>query len=396
MKEFYKCKICKAIISMEFDYYEECDLCGKIICEKCFVYGNGTQYCLKCYEKNIKTKNEIVKINNNLPAKLEDLSKFILVGKEKLVSVKAEIRAMKHLKTAKEVYKQKEIEAKGLGGALLLAKVRIGELFDDIPKGSGGDRKNDIIKIDSAVDFDNKQTKQEKVKDLGFSQKESERFQQLAANKDIVEEVIENSEDIPTQTECLKKIQEKKKEQRNKERQETIKNVNPIEGKYKVIYADPPWSYNDKHEYNGTTGAETHYNTMQLDDICNMPIKDKTEDNAVLFLWGVVPQLEEALQVIKAWGFKYKTHFVWDKVKHNMGHYSSVRHELLFVATKGNCTPENIKLFDSVQVIEKSSKHSEKPEQFREIIDTLYPSGNRIELFSRKKVKNWESWGDEV
>lgn len=79
-----------------------------------------------------------------------------------------------------------------------------------------------------------------------------------------------------------------------------------------------------------------------------------------------------------------------------MGHYNSVRHELLLVCTKGSCTPENIKLFDSVQSIEKTSKHSEKPEEFREIIETLYPSGNRIELFARKKIDNWDSWGDEV
>lgn len=193
-----------------------------------------------------------------------------------------------------------------------------------------------------------------------------------------------------------KAYQDIKKEQRNKEREENIKKVKPIDGKYKVIYADPPWSYNDKQDISKLGGAEKHYSLMSLEDICNMPVKEKTEENAVLFLWGVVPQLEEALQVIKAWGFKYKTHFVWDKVKHNMGHYSSVRHELLFVATKGSCTPENIKLFDSVQSIEKTKKHSEKPEEFRNIINTLYPSGNRIELFARKKINGWETWGNET
>jgi N6-adenosine-specific RNA methylase IME4/predicted DNA-binding protein len=337
-------------------------------------------------------KNEITVQNNNLPTKLEDLSKFVLIGKEKLVSVKAEIRAMKNLKVAEEVYKQKEIEAKELGGALLLAKVRIGEMLKDIPKNIPNPKKKNN-EIDNGVKND---TKKEQAEKLGFSQKDTSRFQQLAANKEIVDQVIENSEDIPTQTECLKKIQDKKKAKRNKERQETIKNLKPIEGKYKIIYADPPWSYNDKQDTNKLGGAKKHYNLMNLDDICNMPIKDKTEDNAVLFLWGVVPQLEEALQVIKAWGFKYKTHFVWDKVKHNMGHYSSVRHELLFVATKGSCTPENIKLFDSVQSIEKTNKHSEKPEEFRNIIDTLYPSCNRIEIFSRKKVDNWDVWGNEI
>jgi N6-adenosine-specific RNA methylase IME4 len=79
-----------------------------------------------------------------------------------------------------------------------------------------------------------------------------------------------------------------------------------------------------------------------------------------------------------------------------MGHYNSVRHEVLLICTKGSCTPENVKLFDSVQTIEKTKKHSEKPEEFREIINTLYPSGKKIELFRRGDAPNgWSVWGNE-
>lgn len=161
--------------------------------------------------------------------------------------------------------------------------------------------------------------------------------------------------------------------------------------KYKIIYADPPWSYN-----NNTTGTQPkdHYKLMNLKDICDMPIKTISEENAVLFLWVVVPQIEEALQVIKSWGFKYKTHFIWDKIKHNMGHYSSVRHELLFICTKGSCMPEYCKLFDSVYS-EERTEHSKKPEYFRDIINILYPNGNRIELFARCKMKGWDFYGNE-
>ena len=95
------------------------------------------------------------------------------------------------------------------------------------------------------------------------------------------------------------------------------------------------------------------------------------------------------------WDFKYKTSFVWDKIKHNFGYYNSVRHELLLVCTKGSCTPDNSKLFDSVQSIGRKA-HSEKPEEFREIIDTLYTRGKKIELFSRKTVKGWDVWGNQV
>jgi N6-adenosine-specific RNA methylase IME4 len=130
---------------------------------------------------------------------------------------------------------------------------------------------------------------------------------------------------------------------------------------------------------------------MSIDELCNMEIP-KTEDNAVLFLWVTWPFLEKCFKVIKAWGFQYKTGMCWDKVKHNFGYYVSVRSELMLISTKGSCTPDVKKLYDNVISIERT-KHSEKPERFRGIIDELYPTGNRIELFARKKVKGWDSWG---
>lgn len=165
-------------------------------------------------------------------------------------------------------------------------------------------------------------------------------------------------------------------------------------GKYRVLYADPPWQYGN-NLVSGYGAAVNHYPTMTIKELCELPVSQITEDNAVLFLWTTSPLLEESFAVIKAWGFKYKTSFVWDKVKHNMGHYNSVRHELLLICTKGSCLPDNKKLFDSVVEIERTNKHSEKPDEFREIIEALYTHGNKIELFSRKKVDGWEAWGND-
>ena len=165
--------------------------------------------------------------------------------------------------------------------------------------------------------------------------------------------------------------------------------------KYKIIYADPPWSYGDKQNTPLLGGAVKHYGLMSTKDISEIPVKNITEDNAVLFLWTTSPLLQESFEVIKGWGFKYKTSFVWDKIKHNMGHYNSVRHEFLLISTKGKCTPEVRKLFDSV-VSEERTAHSKKPEVFKEIINTIYPSGNRIELFARQKTEGWDVWGNEV
>ena len=181
---------------------------------------------------------------------------------------------------------------------------------------------------------------------------------------------------------------------RRQEVKEQIKQTDWPTGKYRVIYADPPWQYsNSQPDYH--TVQDDHYPTMPLNEICALPVSELSLDDAVLFLWATSPVLEEAFKVINAWGFRYKASFIWDKVKHNMGHYNSVRHEFLLVAVRGSCQPDNLKLFDSVQAIERTD-HSAKPEVFRTIIDTLYPYGKRIELFARAKTDSWEQYGNQI
>jgi len=175
---------------------------------------------------------------------------------------------------------------------------------------------------------------------------------------------------------------------------EVARTVSLPDAKYRVIYADPPWSYgNTQPDYHPE--QRDHYPVMKLADICALPIAGICEDNAVLFLWTTSPMLEESFQVVKAWSFAYKSSFIWDKIKHNMGHYNSVRHEFLLVCVKGSCPPDVPKLFDSVQSIERT-EHSHKPEEFRQIIDTIYPHGKRIELFAREKKENWDVYGYEA
>lgn len=187
------------------------------------------------------------------------------------------------------------------------------------------------------------------------------------------------------------------KEYRKETNREHIKEAQELpDTKYRIIYADPPWSYGDTRDgLKGYTSADYHYPAMSIQQLCDMEISEITLPDAVLFLWVTSPLLEDCFKVIKAWGFQYKTSFVWDKVKHNFGHYNSVRHELLLICTKGSCVPDSKELHDSVVSLERSENHSEKPEYFRELIDKMYPHGKRIELFARKKVKGWDSWGNE-
>ena len=185
---------------------------------------------------------------------------------------------------------------------------------------------------------------------------------------------------------------------REQKRKQTKDAPDLPDNKYRVLYADPPWKYSSPQhsKKEQVTTLDTHYPSMTISELCELPVADIAAENAVLFMWTTSPMLEECFVVIKAWGFKYKSSFIWDKIKHNVGHYNSVRHEFLLVCTKGSCTPDNLKLFDSVQSIEKT-EHSRKPEEFREIIDTLYTGGRKLELFRRGDApEGWEVWGNEI
>lgn len=163
--------------------------------------------------------------------------------------------------------------------------------------------------------------------------------------------------------------------------------------KYRILYADPPWDYGAHAQPDYQTEQRDHYPVMTVEAICAEPVKDWAEDNAVLFLWVTSPILQRSFEVIEAWGFEYKASFVWDKIKHNMGHYNSVRHELLLLCTRGSCQPDKQQLFDSVQSIERSDKHSKKPVEFYDIIETIYTHGRKLEMYPRERRDGWDAYG---
>ena len=166
--------------------------------------------------------------------------------------------------------------------------------------------------------------------------------------------------------------------------------------KYRILYADPPWDYGAHAQPDYQTEQRDHYAVMPLEDICALPVEDWVEDDAVLFLWVTSPMLEKSFKVVNSWGFEYKAAFIWDKIKHNMGHYNSVRHELLLVCTRGSCQPDVKTLQDSVQSIERSDKHSQKPVEFYDIIETNYTHGKRLEMFSRQQRVGWDAYAHQA
>lgn len=184
-----------------------------------------------------------------------------------------------------------------------------------------------------------------------------------------------------------------RREERREEREQEYKD-NPIPvGQFDVILADPPWRY----DFNETKSREieSHYPTMSLDDICELEVP--SADNTILFLWVTVATARQAFKVLDAWGFKYRSQFVWDKEIIGMGYFSRVQHELLYVATKGDIkVPQPADRYSSV-ISERRTKHSKKPSIVHEMIEKMYPGKRYLEMFAREKHNDkWEVWGNEI
>jgi N6-adenosine-specific RNA methylase IME4 len=161
--------------------------------------------------------------------------------------------------------------------------------------------------------------------------------------------------------------------------------------KFGTIYADPPWQYGNQ----GTRASTgNHYNTMTLDDICSMPVESLAADDAHLHLWTTNAFLFDAKRVMDAWGFEYRSVFVWVKPQMGIGNYWRVSHEFLLLGIRGNAKRFNEHNHMSWAQIDRS-KHSAKPEQIRRTIEKV-SNGPYLELFGRNQVHGWTVFGNQV
>lgn len=163
---------------------------------------------------------------------------------------------------------------------------------------------------------------------------------------------------------------------------------------FDVIYADPPWQYNSKSGRDFKHGAAMKYQVLSNSDIERMVIP--SAKNSVCFLWVTIPLLPEGLQVLKAWGYQYKTTITWRKIMSmGMGWWWRGQVELLLFGVKGKVKAFRMQECNFIQA--KAGKHSEKPVEFRQLIEratTHMP--NKLELFARQKVEGWHAWGNEI
>lgn len=173
--------------------------------------------------------------------------------------------------------------------------------------------------------------------------------------------------------------------------------------KYNIVYADPPWSFVNKNTGGSMiSGASAQYPTMGLKSICNLPIQAITADDCVLFMWWVGSQPEEALQVVKAWGFTLKTMtgFNWvkttklGKLFFGMGFWTRAGSECCLIATKGK--PKRVSGSIRSVIISQAGLHSQKPEEARKAIEHLMGDLPRVELFARVETNGWDVYGNQV
>ena len=176
--------------------------------------------------------------------------------------------------------------------------------------------------------------------------------------------------------------------------------------KYQIIYADPPWDYDNwsplRTDKLSKKCGRMLYPTMELEDICSLPIDRIADKNCILFLWATMPNLEKAFRVINSWGFIYKTvAFTW--VKSNptgwgyysgMGNWTLANPELCLLATH-RTFPKRQEPVKQL-IIAPRERHSQKPAEIRDRIVVLLGDLPRIELFARQKTEGWDIWGDEV
>ncbi len=164
---------------------------------------------------------------------------------------------------------------------------------------------------------------------------------------------------------------------------------------YAVVYADPPWRFEVQSRETGLDrAADNHYPTMPTDEICALQVPAAAD--CALFLWATAPMLEHGLQVLRAWGFGYRSNLVWNKARVGTGYWARNKHEHLLIGTRGTVpAPAPGTQPDSV-IDAMSGRHSEKPADFAQAIERIFPTVPKVELFARAPRRGWDAWGNEA
>jgi len=286
--------------------------------------------------------------------------------------------------------KQLEVDAAEIR---IRAERRVGELIGEQKKSTGLARGAVGSKVTGSKRDPVKDTRLS-LKDAGIGKHLADRGRKLAAitAPEFEVKVIDWRSRIEREHERVTTnlIREDTREQKRTER--ITRPLPP--GTFRLLYADPPWRY--EHVVTESRAIENQYPTMALEDICAIEIP--AADDALLFLWATSPKLAEAMAVLKAWRFDYRTCAVWDKETIGMGYYFRQQHELLLVAARGALpAPEPSTRPPSI-FRARRAEHSAKPDLVYDILEAMYPTfteHDRIELFARAGRRGWAAWSNE-
>ena len=238
------------------------------------------------------------------------------------------------------------------------------------------------------------QAKTKILSDAGIDRRraaEAEKFASVSEKdfRAIIE--AKRTNDTLSKSEVAREIKNKIiKEQRNNI---VINTPQELIGKYNVILADPPWLYD--FAPTESRSPENHYPLMTAEELYNLYIP--AENDSILFLWSPASKLQEALHVMNAWGFIYKTSAVWDKEIIGMGYYFRNKHELILIGIKGEFKPPLPQDRPPSIYQEKRTEYTKKPDSYYDMIEKMYPDGKYLELFARQQYNDkWTAWGNQV
>jgi N6-adenosine-specific RNA methylase IME4 len=314
-----------------------------------------------------------------------------------------EVKDIRDKMVALSAYARQAKDAELIGYATeirMRAERRLGQMLVDqkasigLNKGAAGSR---VIGSKREPVMDDRP----KLASVGIDKKLSSRAQRTAAvpDKDFEERLLDLKASVISAAESTAEERRIAKMERRIEREAELgATLQALPNKhFGVVYADPEWRFEVWSRETGLDrAADNHYPTSATNIIASRDVATIAANDCVLFLWATAPMLPQAIEVMKAWGFEYKTHFVWVKDRIGTGYWNRNKHELLLVGTTGDVPAPAMGTQFPSAIEAPVGRHSEKPDFAYEIIESYFPNLPKIELNARQRRPGWDTWGLEA
>ncbi|MBA7568053.1 hypothetical protein ES695_13855 [Candidatus Atribacteria bacterium 1244-E10-H5-B2] len=327
--------------------------------------------------------NQIVKVNKQLPATIEELHKKIIIGRAGLEVYRKALQAFSKTQSLNDDFMQRKAElleqGQQHGITIIDYEQQFGGMLKELFPSEGGRPKN-------------RQASLTVLEDYGITRNESMRAKALCDYTEQVNEVIDEAiemGDIPTPFRAWLKV----KAFRKKEERETTETPELPEGTFDVIVIDPPWPIEKIDREVAPTQDIMNYHTWDVEKIRNLKIP--ASDNCHIFLWTTQKYLPEAIDIIEYWDLKYILTFVWHK-DGGFQPFGLPQYNCEFILYAREGAPKFIDLKNFFTCFSaKRTGHSEKPEEFYELLRRV-TDGRRLDMFNRRKIEGFVSWGNEI